>query len=439
MILFGLMLGLFGNGTMNISYAQQKLDDQLGGIKSEIQKARSANSKLENKANSLQAELSKMRSELIKVANDLQSQESLASRLETQLAALEGDLTKRQDEIYKRHSQISNAINLFAKHQEVSLPALLMQEGEPKDILQGVVLTAVMLPQISNRTRLLGQDLKALDNVGGDIQQKIAALEQSEKKLSLGKATLENLVQQNQALYQQTNSERKIAQDRIKKLVDKSKSIQELVAGIEASRKLVGNNNLNAKPNLPPATPEALVNKNIQNESDQADQADQALALVPQEANNNREAISLLRPQGIRAFPSIGNKISSPVSGKLVGRYGDELKIGGKSRGVQLLARPEAQVVASYDGKIVFAGQFREFGLVVIIEHEGGYHSVLAGMSKLSVVPEQWVLAGEPIGVLGLNGEDNAGPTLYVELRKEGQAINPLPYLDGAMIDIGIS
>ena len=88
--------------------------------------------------------------------------------------------------------------------------------------------------------------------------------------------------------------------------------------------------------------------------------------------------------------------------------------------------RTEAQVIAPYDGQVAFAGPFRGYGLLLIIEHSEGYHTLLAGMARIDCTVGQRLLAGEPVGVMG---QDDAKPALYVELRHNGQPVNPLPWL----------
>ena len=84
-------------------------------------------------------------------------------------------------------------------------------------------------------------------------------------------------------------------------------------------------------------------------------------------------------------------------------------------------------VGAPADGRIVFAGRFRSYGPLLIIAHGDGYHSLLSGMSRLRVGVNQWVRAGEPVGSFDDLGE--IGPQLYVELRRNGRPVNPLPWL----------
>jgi septal ring factor EnvC (AmiA/AmiB activator) len=84
-------------------------------------------------------------------------------------------------------------------------------------------------------------------------------------------------------------------------------------------------------------------------------------------------------------------------------------------------------VVAPYDGRVRYAGTFRRYGQILIIEHGERYHTILAGLDRIDAVAGQWVLAGEPVGVMS-RGE-SSGPVLYLELRRSGQPINPLPWL----------
>jgi septal ring factor EnvC (AmiA/AmiB activator) len=88
-------------------------------------------------------------------------------------------------------------------------------------------------------------------------------------------------------------------------------------------------------------------------------------------------------------------------------------------------------VVSPCAGRIVFANAFRSYGLLLIVDCGGGYHAVLAGFDRLDAKVGQQVAAGEPVGVMpnwepGVSGNR---PALYVELRHDGQPVNPAPWL----------
>ena len=106
--------------------------------------------------------------------------------------------------------------------------------------------------------------------------------------------------------------------------------------------------------------------------------------------------------------------------------YGAADPTGATSRGVTLETRPGAQVIAPFDGRVVFAGPFKGYGRILIIGHGDGYHSLVAGLDQIDSNVGQWLMAGEPIGTMPA-GE--AKPRLYLELRHDVQPINPLPWL----------
>jgi septal ring factor EnvC (AmiA/AmiB activator) len=109
--------------------------------------------------------------------------------------------------------------------------------------------------------------------------------------------------------------------------------------------------------------------------------------------------------------------------------------VGGAEKGLSIATRAGAQVTAPCDGWVVYAGAFRNYGQVLILNAGGGYHVVLAGMERISVNVGQFVLTGEPVAVMG-TGSQLAGtlasgsnkPVLYVEFRKDGTPVDPSPW-----------
>ena len=135
------------------------------------------------------------------------------------------------------------------------------------------------------------------------------------------------------------------------------------------------------------------------------------------------------RPGDVRVFPETPGTaaLMMPARGRVVATFGEREGGAATSKGISILTRAAAQVVAPYDGRVRYAGQFRLYGQILIIEHGERYHTVLAGLDRIDAVVGQWVLAGEPVGIMGRSGGDD--PVLYLELRRSGQPINPLPWL----------
>ena len=125
-----------------------------------------------------------------------------------------------------------------------------------------------------------------------------------------------------------------------------------------------------------------------------------------------------------------------PASGKVVTLFGEKSRgpdglTVTKSKGIEISTRANAQVVSPFDGKVVFSGPFRGYGRLLIIEHGEGYHSLIAGFDRLDSVVGQYLLAGEPVGIMG-----ETAPKLYLEMRQDGEAINPLPWLASKSVKV---
>ena len=114
-----------------------------------------------------------------------------------------------------------------------------------------------------------------------------------------------------------------------------------------------------------------------------------------------------------------------PARGRIVTRYGEQKVKGVVSKGIIIETRNEAQVIAPFDGSVVFAGPFRGYGNMIIIEHGGGYLSLLAGLETIDTEVGQMLLAGEPVGQMPEDGDAR----LYVEMRRNNKPINPLSWM----------
>jgi septal ring factor EnvC (AmiA/AmiB activator) len=125
-----------------------------------------------------------------------------------------------------------------------------------------------------------------------------------------------------------------------------------------------------------------------------------------------------------------------PVSGDFARDFGVPDGYGGTTRGVSISTRPKAAVISPADGWVAFAGPFRSFGRLLIINAGGGYYLLLAGMDQIHVDVGQFVLAGEPVATMGEGASalpaagaiESAGPVLYVEFRKDNGSIDPGPW-----------
>ncbi len=135
------------------------------------------------------------------------------------------------------------------------------------------------------------------------------------------------------------------------------------------------------------------------------------------------------RPRGLRAFDPPQSALLMPVSGTISQPFGAADAANAVPQSLGFSAMPGAEVVAPFDGRIVYAGPFRDLGLVLIIQHTPLYHSLLAGLGRVDVRVGEWVLAGEPLGTMPDTGDKAVGGVLHYELRHDGRPVDPQPWL----------
>ncbi len=148
-------------------------------------------------------------------------------------------------------------------------------------------------------------------------------------------------------------------------------------------------------------------------------------------AEARRRQVALAQPAG-PGLDGTHGQLGAPVAGSVIKAFG-EPGDAGTTTGISYAVPPAARVSAPCGGKVVFAGPFRSFGQLMIVDCGGGYHFVLAGLERLDVAVGHPVQLGEPVGVMPAWDPRTPGsrPLLYLELRQQGQPINPAPFLRG--------
>ncbi len=181
----------------------------------------------------------------------------------------------------------------------------------------------------------------------------------------------------------------------------------------------------------------------MENENATAKRAADAASRAPQPVQTAAQAAALagsafrdparLAPK--ITFADARGVLNLPVSGSITRNYGAPDGLGGQEKGITLTTAPGALVTAPVDGWVAFSGPFRSYRNVLIINVGGGYHVVLIGMDRITVEVGQFVLAGEPLGVMasptsksGQASEGSIKPGLYLEFRKDGVPIDPGPW-----------
>ncbi len=132
------------------------------------------------------------------------------------------------------------------------------------------------------------------------------------------------------------------------------------------------------------------------------------------------------------SYQFTGKKIAWPLRGKIIRSFGQETKSYGTSvvnNGIDIAVAEGTKVVAADDGEVIFSDRYGGQGKLIIIDHKNGFFTLYAYNSELSVSKGAKVKRGQTIAKSGMSGSASQA-SLHFELRKDGKAINPVPYLE---------
>ncbi len=353
-------------------------------------------------------ELDRLRRAAVLAAQDAQERESIVSNLESQLVRLTAERDDRRRALAARRAELTQVVAALTRLARIDPEAVLIRGGPPIDTIRGAVLLRSAAPALRDRADILREELQALDAVEADVADRIAALSRAEDELTQERARLARLVADKQTFLTRKDAAVIDAAQRVDDLAGQATSLRDLVESL--ARAEVGDAG-SAAPRAPRRDSSAGV----------GEEQVGGLTLGP--------------PDGLRPFPAQG-PIGRPVAGPVIQAFGADAGFGQTSRGVTISTRRDALVTAPFDGRVAFAGPFQDLGTIVIIEHQGDYHTVLSGFARVDVVSRQWVLAGEPLGLAGGVSPVAAAETgaagraaFYVELRRGGQPVNPLRWI----------
>ena len=369
--------------------------DRLHEVERALKAGRGEADALKRKAGALAHKLEDARRESVTAAKAIQDHEAELSRLEAELS----DLIREEEAIRGRlfgrraqHARVLSAIERLARRP----PATLIAESlPPGDIVRSAILLRAVVPAIRARARRLEDELAALAQTRREKTARREALDAETARFESERGRLMKLVTAYRDMKRRTDAESRGARDRVRALAGEAESLRDLLARLAEEGR-----GRDARANAA---------------SSQAEVRGPAAAGKPR---MRAAAPPITKARGSLVFPA---------AGQVVGLYGQATESGLTHKGIIVRTRDEAQVVAPYDGLIVFADRFRGYGQLLIIEHGEGYHFLLAGLSRIDAETGQHVVAGEPVGLMGR--ETETAPTLYLEFRRNGQPINPLPWL----------
>jgi len=438
----------------------QEAGERLEQVEQALEASETQSETLARKADELQEEIASLQDKSIETAEKAQNLESRLTRIETMLQDLEVKYEIKTAELQAQHGNMYHTLAALERIAVQPTEAVLVGRGTPVERVRSALLLQAAIPAIEERAAELRTDLEEIASLRLAIEQQQVQLASTSTALGEERRLLDELIDRKRDLRAQTLGARESAESNAERLAAEAKNLRDLLARLEEQSRLRALSEARARVAAQARAEAERKTRRAQNDlaAQKAQKQDQR-AGAPSEAADEQESEAttslgadrvaseptthgesptvaalapdaLERPDNVRAFPQ-GAAIPlliMPVRGQLVLAYGQQATgAESASKGISIATRTKAQVVAPYDGQVVYAGPFRGYGQILIIEHGGRYHTLLAGLERIDAVTGQWILAGEPIGIMG--GPQERSPELYLELRHAGQPVNPLPWL----------
>lgn len=378
---------------------------ELEILRSDLEARKAAEARIKAEVDELKDDRKKFAQALVDTAARMKALEGRLSAAEARLKPLDGREAQIKASLESRQAVLAEVLAAAARLSRRPAPAIMLKPDDALNSVRSAMLLGAVVPELRGEAETLVADLTELARVRREILAERDTLADHRADLTEERTRLAALVEERQ----KRQSEREKALDgeraRAQALAKQVQTVTELVARIE---------------------------KEIES-------AARAAEAARKDADSKKKTAALTDPGRITpaiAFAEAKGRLSLPVAGTRVRDFGAPDGAGGTEKGIQISTRAGAQVTAPCDGWVVYAGLFRSYGRLLIINGGGGYHVLLAGMEQITVELGQFVLTGEPVAVMGSGSKLAAAaaaatvsqPALYVEFRKDGNSIDPAPW-----------
>jgi murein hydrolase activator len=391
----------------NDADALKQHDQELDATRAQQRETIETQAKLKREIEALSDDRRELNAQLIDSAARVRDVEDKIDAAQARLTPLDEKQSLIQKSLDERRAVIVEVLVALQRVGQQPPPALMVR---PEDALQAVrtaIALGAVVPEMRAQADTLAGDLATLTRVRKEIVFERALLSQDLEQLAHEQLRMNMLIDERQK--KQADAEQALDSERQRatELARHVDNLKDLIAKLEQG--------LDSATRAARATSRAV------------------------EDDATRPALAALADPGrltpAVAFATTRGHLRLPVNGARIREFGAPDGAGGSQKGLSIAARAGAQITAPCDGWVVYAGPFRSYGQLLILNAGGGYHVLLAGMERISVELGQFVLTGEPVAVMGTGAQATAGamigpkqPVLYVEFRKDGTPIDPSPW-----------
>ena len=387
----------------------------LAKMEREVQAQNLEHKKLQAQATQISLELTRISKDMIASAKQIQNSEEKISRMESELETLRADLKKAEENFVVEDDNLIKTLSALQNLALKPTEALFVQPLTPVEIIRSAMLLREAVPYLQENAARIREDLEKIENQKNLVEKQVARIIRQKKILENEHEQMKALVQRKSKIRNAVEIKSVKAKKKVERLASQANDLRDLLNKLEKQRQ----------------------EKLRRQEEERRRLAELKAAEARRAAEETKKLEEKQRADLIKFKPEVINEVGEnfvkakghllrPARGPVVTAYGEQMSKGVTSKGIIIKTRSQAQVISPYDGTVIFAGPFRGYGNLIIIEHGQGYLSLLAGLEEVDCELGQMLLAGEPVGQMPESGDTR----LYVELRKDNHPINPLTWIE---------
>jgi septal ring factor EnvC (AmiA/AmiB activator) len=398
---------------------QEQTRAELNALQQSIELSQSRKDELALEISGLEADRAAINRDLIETSTRSRSLEERINRSASRLEELRGDEADLRKSLSERRSVLIEVIAALQRMGHKPPPALLVTPQDALSSVRSAILLGAVVPEIRAETDILATELSELVRIKSDIDASRLRLATDLEGLADEEQRLALLLEEKKDLT--NNAREELAQQTAlaAELAGKAGNLQGLITQMESQITAVR---------------EAAEAARLA-EAERKEREEQLLADA-REDTNKPDFADTSRIAPAMSFQQAKGLLPKPVSGVELAGFQQKTNAGDISQGISIATRSETRVLSPSDGWVIYAGPFRSYGQLLIVNAGEGYHVVLAGMERINVELGQFVLAGEPVGIMGASrvasnvnvDTGSTRPVLYVEFRKDGNSIDPSPW-----------
>lgn len=387
----------------------------LAKMEREVQAQNLEHKKLQAQATQIGLELTRISKDMIASAKQIQNSEEKISRMESELETLRADLKKAEENFVVEDDNLIKTLSALQNLALKPTEALFVQPLTPVEIIRSAMLLREAVPYLQENAARIREDLEKIEAQKNLVEKQVARIIRQKKILEKEHEQMKALVQRKSKIRNAVEIKSVKAKKKVEQLASQANDLRDLLNKLEKQRQ----------------------EKLRRQEEERRRLAELKAAEARRAAEETKKLEEKQRADLIKFKPEVINEVGEnfvkakghllrPARGPVVTAYGEQMSKGVTSKGIIIKTRSQAQVISPYDGTVIFAGPFRGYGNLIIIEHGQGYLSLLAGLEEVDCELGQMLLAGEPVGQMPESGDAR----LYVELRKDNHPVNPLTWIE---------